>query len=185
MVDLGVAPFEAGEGRVATRIELAPRHLQHTGVVHAGLIGALADHTMGAAAQTMAPAGHWVLTAEFKVSLLRAGRGQRIECVATVVKPGRQISFTEAQVFALTAPRARWWPPPVPRWPSSRPTEAMRATVDFLLHDWLGVESLTARPRFAEHSRETFASVLDTCERIAREKYAPFNASWTPRSRVS
>ena len=51
----------------------------------------------------------------------------------------------------------------------------MRATVDFLLHDWLGVESLTARPRFAEHSRETFASVLDTCERIAREKYAPFN----------
>ena len=101
MVDLGVAPIEAGEGRVATRIELAPRHLQHTGVVHAGVIGALADHTMGAAAQTMAPAGHWVLTAEFKVSLLRAGRGQRIECVATVVKPGRQLSFTEAQVFAL------------------------------------------------------------------------------------
>ncbi len=101
MVDLGVAPFEAGEGRVATRIELAPRHLQHTGVVHAGVMGALADHTMGAAAQTMAPAGHWVLTAEFKVSLLRAGRGQRIECVATVVKPGRQLSFTEAQVFAI------------------------------------------------------------------------------------
>ena len=51
----------------------------------------------------------------------------------------------------------------------------MRATVDFLLHDWLKVESLAQRPRFAEHSRETFASVLDTCERIAREKYAPFN----------
>jgi alkylation response protein AidB-like acyl-CoA dehydrogenase len=51
----------------------------------------------------------------------------------------------------------------------------MRATVDFLLHDWLGVESLTARDRFADHSRETFAQVLDTCERIAREKFAPFN----------
>ncbi len=51
----------------------------------------------------------------------------------------------------------------------------MRATVDFLLHDWLKVESLAERPRFADHSRETFASVLDTCERIAREKYAPFN----------
>lgn len=51
----------------------------------------------------------------------------------------------------------------------------MRATVDFLLYDWLRVESLGARPRFAEHSRETFASVLDTCERIACEKYAPFN----------
>jgi alkylation response protein AidB-like acyl-CoA dehydrogenase len=51
----------------------------------------------------------------------------------------------------------------------------MRETVDFLLHDWLGVEGLTACERFAEHSRETFDAVLDTCERIAREKYAPFN----------
>ncbi|NWG74798.1 MAG: acyl-CoA dehydrogenase [Rubrivivax sp.] len=51
----------------------------------------------------------------------------------------------------------------------------MRETVDFLLHDWLAVEALTARARFADHSRETFAQVLDTCERIAREKYAPFN----------
>jgi butyryl-CoA dehydrogenase len=51
----------------------------------------------------------------------------------------------------------------------------MRATVDFLLYDWLRIESLLARPRFAEHSRETFDAVLDTSERIAREKYAPFN----------
>ena len=50
-----------------------------------------------------------------------------------------------------------------------------RQTVDFLLHDWLGVESLRLRARFADHSRETFDSVLDTCERIAREKFAPFN----------
>jgi len=51
----------------------------------------------------------------------------------------------------------------------------MRTTLDFLLHDWLGVASLLRRPRFAEHSIETFNSVLDTCERIAREKFAPFN----------
>ena len=51
----------------------------------------------------------------------------------------------------------------------------MRQTLDFLLHDWLRVSSLLERPRFAEHSTETFASVLDTCERIAREKFAPFN----------
>ena len=51
----------------------------------------------------------------------------------------------------------------------------MRDTVDFLLHDWLRVEALVGRPRFADHSRETFAQVLDTCERIARDKYAPFN----------
>ena len=50
-----------------------------------------------------------------------------------------------------------------------------RQTADFLLYDWLDVESLAARPRFADHSRETFASVMDTCEKIAREKFAPFN----------
>ncbi len=50
-----------------------------------------------------------------------------------------------------------------------------RATVDFLLYDWLGAEDLNQRTRFADHSRETFASVLDTCERIAREKFLPFN----------
>jgi hypothetical protein len=35
----------------------------------------------------------------------------------------------------------------------------------------------TDRPteRFVERSRETFGSVPDTCEKIAREKYAPFN----------
>ena len=51
----------------------------------------------------------------------------------------------------------------------------LRATLDFLLYDWLQVERLTSRPRFAEHSRDTFDAVLETCERIAREKYAPFN----------
>jgi len=101
MADIGIEPFEAGEGRVATRLALQSRHLQHTGVVHAGVVGAMADHTMGAAAQTMAADGHWILTAEYKVNLLRAGRGQRLECEARVVKSGRQVSFTEAQVFAV------------------------------------------------------------------------------------
>jgi butyryl-CoA dehydrogenase len=51
----------------------------------------------------------------------------------------------------------------------------MRQTLDYLLYDWLQVESLNQRERFAEHSRETFDAVLDTCEKIAREKFAPFN----------
>jgi alkylation response protein AidB-like acyl-CoA dehydrogenase len=51
----------------------------------------------------------------------------------------------------------------------------MRTTVDFLLRDWLKIESLTSRERFADHSRDTFSAVLDTAETIANEKYAPFN----------
>ncbi|TXT38516.1 MAG: butyryl-CoA dehydrogenase [Comamonadaceae bacterium] len=50
-----------------------------------------------------------------------------------------------------------------------------RTTLDFLLHDWLSVTELTTRERFADHSRETFDAVFDTCERIARDKFAPFN----------
>jgi alkylation response protein AidB-like acyl-CoA dehydrogenase len=52
---------------------------------------------------------------------------------------------------------------------------SLRSTVDFLLHDWLQVSSLNQRERFADHSRDTFDAVLDTCERIARDKFAPFN----------
>lgn len=52
---------------------------------------------------------------------------------------------------------------------------SLRPTLDFLLYDWLKVGQLSERSRFADHSRETFDAVLDTCERIAREKYAPFN----------
>ena len=52
---------------------------------------------------------------------------------------------------------------------------SLRSTLDFLLYPWLGAESLNQRERFADHSRETFDAVFDTCERIAREKYAPFN----------
>ena len=52
---------------------------------------------------------------------------------------------------------------------------ALRSTVDFLLYDWLQVEQLNQRLRFSDHSRDTFDAVLDTCERIARDKYAPHN----------
>ena len=51
----------------------------------------------------------------------------------------------------------------------------LRPTIDFLLNDWLDTPALAQRARFADHSRDTFDAVLDTCERIAREKYATFN----------
>ncbi len=51
----------------------------------------------------------------------------------------------------------------------------VRATLDFFLNDWLKVGELSARPRFADHSVETFGAVLDTAEKIAKAKYAPFN----------
>ena len=100
MVDLGIEPVAVGEGTVGTELSIATRHLQHTGQVHAGVMATMADHSMGSAAQTLAPAGHWAITAELKTSQLRPGVGERLVCEAVVIKAGRTLSFTEAQVFA-------------------------------------------------------------------------------------
>lgn len=99
-VDLGIEPTACSEGRCESRMLLQPRHLQHTGQAHAGVSTTLADHTMGAAAQGLLAPGSLVLTAELKVSLLRAARGQQLLCTAWVLKPGRQLLFTEAEVHA-------------------------------------------------------------------------------------
>ena len=103
--DLGIVPIEAGEGRVSSRVALQPRHLQHTGVVHAGVMVTLADHSMGAAAQSMAPEDYFVLTAELSTQLLRPAQGESLLCEARVIKPGRQLCFTEADVYALQGER--------------------------------------------------------------------------------
>lgn len=50
-----------------------------------------------------------------------------------------------------------------------------RRDLAFLLYDWLDVESLCARPRFAEHSRETFDQLLELSEQIATDLFAPHN----------
>jgi len=100
MVDLGVEPTAVSAGRITTQLPLAMRHMQHTGQAHAGVMATLADHSMGAAAQTLAPERCWALTAELKTSALRPGRGERLVCEAFVLKAGRRLSFTEAEVYA-------------------------------------------------------------------------------------
>ena len=47
-----------------------------------------------------------------------------------------------------------------------------RRDLEFVLFELLDAESLTERPRFADHSRETFLAALDTAEAIAAEKFA-------------
>jgi len=50
-----------------------------------------------------------------------------------------------------------------------------RRDLDFLLYEWLDAQGLTTRPRFAEHSRETFTAALDLSEQIANDFFAPHN----------
>ena len=51
----------------------------------------------------------------------------------------------------------------------------MRRTIDFLLNQWLQIHRLTERLRYRDHTAETFSDALDSCERIAREVFAPLN----------
>lgn len=52
-----------------------------------------------------------------------------------------------------------------------------RRDIDFLLHDWLRVGDLLDRPRFAEHSRETFDASVDLAELLAERYFANHNAA--------
>lgn len=51
-----------------------------------------------------------------------------------------------------------------------------RKELEFQLYEMLDTESLCARERFSEHSKETFDAVLDTADKIATELFAPHNA---------
>ncbi|HUO39718.1 MAG TPA: acyl-CoA dehydrogenase [Mycobacterium sp.] len=54
-------------------------------------------------------------------------------------------------------------------------TVLSRRDLDFLLFEWLRVDELTKRERFAEHSRDTFTGVLNLCEQVATRYFAPHN----------
>lgn len=101
ITDLGVSFVDCGPGWCATRLALQPRHLQHTGVVHAGVLSTIADHTAGASAMTLLDVDTVPVTVEFKIHLLRAARGSHLECRADVLKPGARFIVTEATVDAI------------------------------------------------------------------------------------
>lgn len=106
MADLGVVPVHVEPGRVRTELAVQPRFLQHSGVVHAGVLVSMVDHTMGSSAQTLAAAGRHMLTVEIKTSLLRGApgaTGTKLICEGWVVKPGRSLSFTEGEVWVESA----------------------------------------------------------------------------------
>ncbi len=50
-----------------------------------------------------------------------------------------------------------------------------RRDLEFVLYELLDTEALTSRPRFADHSRETFDAALDLAEQIATDFFAPHN----------
>ena len=101
---LGVELLSVEPGIVRSVLPPRAEHLQQDRYVHAGVIATLADHTAGGCAATLIMADQSVLTSEYKIHLLRPARG-RLECMATVLKPGRLFSIVEAEVFATEPER--------------------------------------------------------------------------------
>jgi uncharacterized protein (TIGR00369 family) len=99
IVDLGVTLVETGEGWLETELAVVARLRQQHGYVHAGVVTTLADHTAGGAATTMVGPGQSVLTADFTVHLLRPAAGDVLSCRGEVVKPGRRLIVTQADVW--------------------------------------------------------------------------------------
>ena len=102
VASIGIEAESVGDGRCESRLELAERHLQHDGFVHAGVLATMADHSAGAAAASLLRPGQMVLTTEFKISLLRAAKGVRLRCTAEVVKPGSRVTFAESTLMCET-----------------------------------------------------------------------------------
>lgn len=95
---------EAAEwGLFRSRLTVTPKHRQQDGLVHAGVMATMADHTAGYAAFTVVPESHQILTIEFKINFLRPAGGEELLCRSLVLRPGQQILVAESEVFARTA----------------------------------------------------------------------------------
>lgn len=87
------------EGIIEARMPLKEEQRQYSGVVHGGILAAVADTVAGFAAYTVTPPDKDVLTAELNVSFLRAAWGKELIAKARVIKPGRTIHFCECEIY--------------------------------------------------------------------------------------
>lgn len=74
---------------------------QQHGFVHGGVVGMIADSAAGYAAMTVVPASASVLTVEYKMNLVAPADGEKLVARGEVVRPGRTLIVTKAEVFAL------------------------------------------------------------------------------------
>jgi uncharacterized protein (TIGR00369 family) len=98
---IGLIPVSLAPGEFTTQIKLREHHIQQDGFVHAGVIATMADHTAGYAAYSLVPESHRILTIEYKINYLQPAKGELLECNARVLRPGKQILITEAEVYSV------------------------------------------------------------------------------------
>jgi len=97
---LGIELTAVGDDWCESQMPVADYHRQQHGYIHAGVLATIADHTAGGAARAVSGERD-VITIEFKINFLRPAIGERLRCRARVLRAGKSIIVSEAEVFAL------------------------------------------------------------------------------------
>jgi len=103
MTHLGVRLLSATPGQVELALSYSDMLTQQQGGFHGGAIGALADIAGGYAALTVAPEGMEVVTVEYKINFLNSFQGGEIRAIGKVLKAGRRVIVTSAEVVHIDA----------------------------------------------------------------------------------
>ena len=72
---------------------------QQKGFIHGGILGMIADTACGYAAFSLMPAGGSLVTVEYKMNILKPGRGALL-AQGKVIRPGRTLTVARAEVYA-------------------------------------------------------------------------------------
>lgn len=88
-------------GRTEIHLEHWDGIEQQHGYVHGGIVGMIADSAAGYAAMTTTLEGTSVLSVEYKLNFLAPARGDRLIARGKVIRPGRTLIVTQAEVFAI------------------------------------------------------------------------------------
>jgi len=86
-------------GKAVFRLDVKERHTQIHGVVHGGILAALADTTGAIAAYTAVAQGVELATLELKINYLEPVPGGRVRAEAQVLRAGRNFIVTECDIF--------------------------------------------------------------------------------------
>jgi uncharacterized protein (TIGR00369 family) len=98
--DLGIELVRVDDGMCETTLIPSQRHRQQHGLIHAGVLATMADHTAGGAAGSILGGKGDVLSIEFKINFLRPAVADRLRCHAQVLRGGKTIIVAESEIFA-------------------------------------------------------------------------------------
>ncbi len=96
---------QAVPGSLTIEVPFRPELTQQHGFFHAGVVGAIADTAGGYAGFSLFPPDSTVLTVEFKINLLSPAKGDRLQALAKVVKPGRTLTVCDLKVHVMNGAR--------------------------------------------------------------------------------